>query len=323
MFVSLALLGSVLTFQPNNSAQFLRWYDTDITNEELPHSNQAPYYYDNYGVKSYCLMFNRTNDSHPNNNQEISVKLGSFVLTDSSNGSTYENYLSVYFNYLETTNYTYEWSINLVQYDFDTPFGTYPYLNYQVYTGVDYWIPGFQNTQHGYGDQIITLFYGTNEIYFVGNEHRDILSSGSDIYFYVNFLYLSENIYRALESDMSVGEYSDGYKLGYNNGKQDGIQQGVTDYKNSQEYQDELQNQYDLGEQVGISEGRAEVIEQGQTATVIFNGIISVGLLPVNVFLKMLNLEVFGINIGALVSSLLTICVIIIIARMIFGKNGE
>lgn len=89
--------------------------------------------------------------------------------------------------------------------------------------------------------------------------------------------------------------HSEGYTEGYRNGQADGYATG---------YQDAL--------------------EQGSTASVIFSGILSIALVPVNFFLGILNFEVFGINIGAFVSALLTIAIIIIIIRIIFsGGNGK
>ena len=95
------------------------------------------------------------------------------------------------------------------------------------------------------------------------------------------------------------GTWSDGYDEGYTNGKNEGYQNGYTD---------------------GYTEGAG----QNSTATTIFTGIISVGLMPINFFLGILNFEVFGINIGGLVAGFLTIAVTLIIVRIIFsGGNGK
>lgn len=92
--------------------------------------------------------------------------------------------------------------------------------------------------------------------------------------------------------------YYDGYNDGYNDGNNNGYQNGYT---------------------AGYTEGAT----QDETAVAIFSGIISVGLIPINFFLACLNFEVFGINIGAFVSALLTIAIVVIITRMIVsGGNG-
>lgn len=92
-----------------------------------------------------------------------------------------------------------------------------------------------------------------------------------------------------------------GYQDGYNDGVSDGIQQG---------YQD------------GYDAAVQDLADYDQTALTIFTGIVSVGLLPVNVFLQILNFEVFGINIGAFVSSLITVAIIVIVIRMVTGNSG-
>ena len=76
-----------------------------------------------------------------------------------------------------------------------------------------------------------------------------------------------------------------------------------------------------------ITETETVVIVQPSevsTASIIFQGIFNIGLMPVNFFLGVLNFEVFGINIGAFVSALLTLAIVIIIVRIIFsGGNGK
>lgn len=94
----------------------------------------------------------------------------------------------------------------------------------------------------------------------------------------------------------------DGYNSGYDAGYSDGVSKGY---------------------QEGYSTGYTEADNQDATALSIFTGIINVGLLPVNFFLNMLNFEVFGINIGAIVSATLTIAIVVIIIRVITGKKND
>lgn len=94
----------------------------------------------------------------------------------------------------------------------------------------------------------------------------------------------------------------DGYNSGYDTGYSDGVSKGY---------------------QEGYSNGYTEADNQDSTALSIFTGIINVGLLPVNFFLNMLNFEVFGINIGAIVSATLTIAIVVIIIRVITGKKND
>lgn len=91
--------------------------------------------------------------------------------------------------------------------------------------------------------------------------------------------------------------YNDGYNNGFNDGTSSGYQTGYRD---------------------GVIYG--ETVDD--TALTIFTGIVDIGLLPVNVFLAMLNFEVFGINIGGLVSSLMTVAVGLILWRVVMGGNS-
>lgn len=105
----------------------------------------------------------------------------------------------------------------------------------------------------------------------------------------------------------SSGEYSNGYNDGYSNGYQQGNEDG-----------------YSSGRQDGWTEGYNYADNQNATAVTIFSGIVTVGLLPINFFLAMLNFEVFGINIGGFVSSLLTIAIVVIVIRIVIGSgNGD
>lgn len=92
--------------------------------------------------------------------------------------------------------------------------------------------------------------------------------------------------------------YNDGYWVGFNDGKTQGYQSGY-------------------------NQGLLDGTEYDDTALTIFTGIIQVGLLPVNVFLQILNFEVFGINIAGFVSALLTISIVIIVIRVITGKKND
>lgn len=104
----------------------------------------------------------------------------------------------------------------------------------------------------------------------------------------------------------SSNQYGKGWDDGYNQGVQDGKEQGSAE-----------------SWQEGYTQGFTDADNYDETALVIFDGILSIGLLPVNFFLAILNFEVFDINIGAFVSALLTVAIIVIIVRMVVsGGNG-
>lgn len=96
--------------------------------------------------------------------------------------------------------------------------------------------------------------------------------------------------------------YEDGYWDGYNEGYEDGNNNGY---------------------QSGYNDGFTEADNLDSTALTILNGIITVGLLPVNFFLAIFNFEVFNINIGAFVSALLTIAIIVIVVRMVVNGGNK
>lgn len=73
--------------------------------------------------------------------------------------------------------------------------------------------------------------------------------------------------------------------------------------------------------QRGYSDGFRDADNQNSTAVTIFSGILNIGLLPVNFFLSILNFDVFGINIGGFVTGLLSIAIVVIIVRFIFGSK--
>lgn len=93
-------------------------------------------------------------------------------------------------------------------------------------------------------------------------------------------------------------------------------------FVNSGVSQEELDGAIQVAHDAGYAEGLQDGLEGGQPS-VIFSGILNVALLPVNMFLQILNFEVFGINIGALVTGLLTIAVVIIIVRLVTGKKND
>lgn len=97
-------------------------------------------------------------------------------------------------------------------------------------------------------------------------------------------------------------DYQSGYDTGYQSGQSIG---------------------YINGYQTGYSDATTEFDQYDETALTIFNGILEVGLLPINVFLTIFNFEVFGINFAGVVSALLTVSIVIIIFRFLFGGGDK
>lgn len=123
--------------------------------------------------------------------------------------------------------------------------------------------------------------------------------------------------FKANQSDL----YYEGYDVGYAVGHQDGIVDGY-----DSAYQEGYTYGHADGESNGYSIGYNEALDTFNESNEVFvssvASVLEVGLLPVNIFMTLLDIEVFGINIGAFVSSLITIVVITILLRTLFGGKG-
>lgn len=111
----------------------------------------------------------------------------------------------------------------------------------------------------------------------------------------------------------------------YEQGFEEGKEAGVSEYLASEEHQENIETTQTIAHDIGYQEGYVAGLNAGGTAqqmNTIFTGILDIGLMPVNFFLKILNFEVFGINIGGFVTGLFTISIIVILFRMFFGGNG-
>ena len=96
-----------------------------------------------------------------------------------------------------------------------------------------------------------------------------------------------------------------------------------TNYENG--YWDGYNEGYDDGKDYGYVHGYADGQDNQMNPEMftIFNGILNVAMIPVNVFLGIFNFEVFGINISALVASLLSICILVVVIRLITGASSK
>lgn len=112
------------------------------------------------------------------------------------------------------------------------------------------------------------------------------------------------NVYEFVNN--AFGSADGGYYAGYNTGYYDGNTNG-----------------YNQGYDTGYSDGYANGIETDTTAFTIFNGILSIGMIPVNVFLAMFDFDILGINLSNFVMSLLTVLVTLWIIRTIAGGGNE
>lgn len=137
----------------------------------------------------------------------------------------------------------------------------------------------------------------------------------------INYTYVDENQYQYFMpqavmngfvfcnlsitySPVSSVDFENANNEAYNKGYDDGYSVGYTN-----------------GESVGYTSGFNAGVSVDDTAIVIFNGILNIALVPINFFLAIFNFEILGINMSALVSSLLSICLIIIVVRFVTGKK--
>lgn len=88
-------------------------------------------------------------------------------------------------------------------------------------------------------------------------------------------------------------------------------------------YQNGYHDGYEDGKDVGISIGHSDNNVMDPQMFTIFNGILNVAMVPVNVFLGIFNWEVFGINIASVVASLLSIAILVIVIRLIAGASAK
>lgn len=102
--------------------------------------------------------------------------------------------------------------------------------------------------------------------------------------------------YGVMSGDGSLETYNRGYNNGYNDG-------------------------YNAAYSIGYNVGYDAALGANGTAITIFNGILSIGMLPINIFLKILNFDILGINMANFISALLSICLTLIIIRTILGTN--
>lgn len=102
--------------------------------------------------------------------------------------------------------------------------------------------------------------------------------------------------YGVMSGDGSLETYNRGYNNGYNDG-------------------------YNAAYNIGYYVGYDAALGTNGTAITIFNGILSIGMLPINIFLKILNFDILGINMANFISALLSICLTLIIIRTILGTN--
>lgn len=80
---------------------------------------------------------------------------------------------------------------------------------------------------------------------------------------------------------------------------------------------------YSKGHGVGYNEGFDAGSDLDSTALVIFDGILSIGLIPTQIFMAMLNFNILGINIAGFITGLITILMVVLLLRIIFSGGAS
>lgn len=108
-------------------------------------------------------------------------------------------------------------------------------------------------------------------------------------------------------------QYNLGYNYGYNKGYNNGYNNGVNDgYSNG----------YNSGNIVGYENGRAQGILESNDYS--FLGLIGAVVdAPVKAFTGLFNFEVLGVNLRGLFMSLLTLCIVITVVKLVLGRKGD
>lgn len=266
----------------------------------------------------------------------LSLNLG--VITPLTNTKT-QNYYSV--SYDVTFNYT-----DLCDYLIDENLSTYTFMSFSC-TGVDFQNDGdviveTSTTYENFPYLVLNRYTGDTPIFtldvlrsyrtsnvnisgyvkttlsdysyfntLVAGDDTNILNldmnyndydQSSTLFIHIDFIATDYTFYVDNTNTYSTG-YDVGYDVGYDNGKQDGVAKGFSD---------------------GYDKGREDYENSDTYINSIFNGILSIGLIPIEFFMSIFNFEILGINITSLISAFLTIMLIIILMRLILGgKKGD
>lgn len=170
-------------------------------------------------------------------------------------------------------------------------------------------------------------YYGYFTIYEIGSDINNPLINSYVQFYNSNELEYVITIPYSMASPSVLTDYSYALQLNYldrgqfdtlsgasSNSYQDGYNQGVVDGKEIGK---------DIGYQDGYAQGREDFENQDTQINAIFEGILSIGLLPIEFFLSIFNFSIFGINITAIISAILTLCVIILLMRYVLGGKSN
>lgn len=115
------------------------------------------------------------------------------------------------------------------------------------------------------------------------------------------------NAYKGITSDSYQQGYNNGKEQGYNEGKID----GYNDFRNTDEYQNDIDNAYESGKNHGYYEG---LHTQTYTFTQLFGAIADT---PIMILSNLLGFDVFGVSALSIVMTMLTGCIVFYLIKRI------
>ena len=139
-------------------------------------------------------------------------------------------------------------------------------------------------------------------------------SETNRVYYELDYNMFYDTLVLLVGADSS---FNDGYSIGYNVGSEEGFNSG-----RDVGYTEGKVDGYADGKRDGYIEGLRDGENTDATINSIYTGILAIGFIPINFFLAIFNFEILGINLSEFVSSILSVCVVIIIIKRVFSTEG-
>ena len=175
-------------------------------------------------------------------------------------------------------------------------------IDSNVYCCADFYInDGFgqeneYNSKFVYSSQYVDLS-NRQDSHTLVNPIESPFFDSMEYSFTLRIYLIDSNLYQTLVD--SGDNYGNGFDNGYDTGYHDGYDDGKS-----------------TGYQDGYTKGKEDYENQSGQINSIFDGILSIGLIPIEFFMSIFNFSIFGINVQQIVSALLSIVVIVILLRI-------
>ena len=127
------------------------------------------------------------------------------------------------------------------------------------------------------------------------------------------YYYDASNIHYSLSIDRYKLGYKDGYNIGFNSGKEEGKTEGYNQGKSEGYNEGKIE-----GHTEGYNEGYAKGLADANNYT-FFSLIGAIIDAPIQYFQSLFDFTILGVNIKGLLLALFTLCVILVIVRLVKG----